>query len=262
MCLLQLRSGDWEKIHCLQVWGIRATTQRYQRFVIICSTDNLCKSLFQWAWNWPWLFVGPQFLSPYRPCEVFRVTLTPKPAFMSYVYVHVPVALHATIVYFYLTCHHCLLFSHMSPLSTFACFYLLCFRDAMPGFTLSTTSVVFGFCLCLCLREAFYILKCMLAVLLTIMRLELKQYSNTTYCLCWNVSCMGHVMQPGFYLHHVSALSQSPCTAHVWTTVQARVSEYYIWHALDSAQRQQKILKDFFFFFWSGADMKFWRQRG
>lgn len=136
MCLLQLRSGDWEKIHCLQVWGIRATTQRYQRFVIICSTDNLCKSLFQWAWNWPWLFVGPQFLSPYRPCEVFRVTLTPKPGFMSYVYVHVPVALHATIVCFYLTCHHCLLLSHMSPLSTFACFYLLCFRDAMPGFTL------------------------------------------------------------------------------------------------------------------------------
>lgn len=89
-----------------------------------------------------------------------------------------------TIVYFYLTCHCCQLFSHMSPLSTFACFYLLCPRDVMPGFILSTTSVVFGFCLCLCLREAFYILKCMLAVLLTLMRLELKQYSNTTYCLC------------------------------------------------------------------------------
>lgn len=68
------------------------------------------------------------------------------------------------------TCHHCLLLPYMSPLSTFflachhvrkifACFYRVCPRDAMPGFILSTTSVVFGFCLCLCLHEAFYILK-------------------------------------------------------------------------------------------------------
>lgn len=124
MCLAQIRY--WEKIHCLQVWGIKATARRYQRFVLICSTDNLCKSSFQWAWNWPWLFVGPQFLSPYHPCEVFRVTLTPKPVFMSYIYVHVHVSLHATIVYFYLTCHRCLLFSRMSPCEKNLCLFLSC----------------------------------------------------------------------------------------------------------------------------------------
>lgn len=47
----------------------------------------------------------------------------------------------------------------MSPLSTFACFYLVCPCDAMAGFILSTISVVSGLCVFLCLCEVFYILE-------------------------------------------------------------------------------------------------------